>query len=187
MGSKEAQRAYPSVGGTTQGKTIPGPLDGFCCVPGVNPSRFVMIAATTTNLKVKWLAPLSTEDNKPKRSKGKSGRSKAKAVSSPDEDAVSTAIRQAAILRKENPRASFILYLATNRNLPLELENAARNAGEAEGLGAWFLEQSRLRDFLDTKPVGQWLRQEHLGIEADQVPKHHCEFDLPCSRGIDFM
>jgi hypothetical protein len=159
-------------GMNAQGKTIPGPLDGFCRVPGVNPPRFVMIAATTTNLanlKAKWLAPLSSEDNKAKRFKGKSVRSKAKTIATPDDGDVTKAIKQAAILRSENPRASFILHLATNRNLTLELESAARNAGEAGELEVRFLEQSRLRDFLDMKPVGQWLRQEHLGIEADQV------------------
>ncbi len=165
-------QAVIHFGMNAQGKTIPGPLDGFCRVPGVNPPRFVMIAATTTNLanlKAKWLAPLSTQDNNPKQSKGKSLGPKAKAVATPDEGDVTKAIKQAAILRSENPRASFILHLATNRNLPPELESAARNAGEAKELEVRFLEQSRLRDFLDMKPVGQWLRQEHLGIEADQV------------------
>lgn len=159
-------------GMNAQGKTIPGPLDGFCRVPGVIPPRFVMIAATTTNLvnlKAKWLAPLSSEDNKPKQSKGKSIRPKVKTIATPDEGDVTKAIKQAALLRSENPSASFILHLATNRNLSLELERAARGAGEAGKLEVRFLEQSRLRDFLDMKPVGQWLRQEHLGIEADQV------------------
>jgi hypothetical protein len=32
-----------------------------------------------------------------------------------------------------------------------------------------FLEQTQLRDFLDGKPYGQWLRREHLGIAIDQV------------------
>jgi hypothetical protein len=165
-------QAVIHFGMNAQGKTIPGPLDGFCRVPGINPPRFVMIAATTTNLtnlKAKWLAPLSNEDDRPKRSKGKSVQSRTKVAASPDDGDVTKAIKQAAILRKENPSGSFILHLATNRNLPLELESVTRNAGDAEGLEVRFLEQSRLRDFLDMKPVGQWLRQEHLGIEADQV------------------
>ena len=163
-------RAVIHFGMNAEGKTIPGPLDGFCRVPGVNPPRFVMIAATTTNLaklKSKWLASLPSEENKPKRSRSEFARSKSAAT--PDEGDVTKAIRQVAILSRENPNASFILHLATNRSLPLELERAARNAGAAEGLEVRFLEQSQLRDFLDMKPVGQWLRQTHLGIEADQV------------------
>ena len=39
----------------------------------------------------------------------------------------------------------------------------------ALGIDARFLEQSALRDFLDVNPEGQWLRQEHLGIQADRV------------------
>jgi len=160
-------KAIIHLGMNARQKTIPGPLDGFCRVPGVNPPRFVMIAATTTNLaklKAKWLAPLASGDTKPKRSKSESGRTKKKSDAPPDEGDLTKAV-----LREEHSTASFIVYLATNRSLALELENAARNAGEAEGLEVRFLEQSQLRDFLDAKPVGQWLRQEHLGIDADQV------------------
>jgi hypothetical protein len=79
------------------------------------------------------------------------------------------AIKRATALRQENPTGSFIVYLATNRNLPLDLEAGARTMGQLAGVEVRFLEQSRLRDFLDMNPVGQWLRQEHLGIDADQI------------------
>ena len=160
------------MGMNAQEKTVPGPLDGFCRVPGVTPPRFLMIAATTTKpskLKAKWLTPLASENTKPKLTGSKSGRPKKKSDAPPEEGDLTKAAKRAASLRQENPMVSFILYLATNRTLSLELENAARGAGEAAGLEVRFLEQSQLRDFLDTKPVGQWLRQEHLGIEADQV------------------
>ena len=32
-----------------------------------------------------------------------------------------------------------------------------------------FLEQSRLRDFLDVSPIGHWLRWKHLGIDSDLI------------------
>jgi hypothetical protein len=44
------------------------------------------------------------------------------------------------------------------------------------GIEVCFAEQSQLRDFLDIKPEGQWLRQEYLGIDADQLSRpllHH--------------
>jgi hypothetical protein len=131
------------VGMNAQEKTIPGPLDGFCRVAGVNPPRFVMIAATTTNLtklKGKWLAPSSNKPNKVGPSKGKSTRSKASSEATSDEGDLTKALKQAARLREGNPTAFFILYLATNRNPPLELENTARKAGEAEGLEVRFLD-----------------------------------------------
>ena len=155
-------KAIIHLGMNAQGKTIPGPLDGFCRVPGFDPPRFVMIAATATmlaKLKGKWLSGAGTGRNK---------RGAGLAVK-PDEGDLPKAAEKAASLRGENPTASFVLYLATNRRLPSELENSARLAGDAEALEVRFLEQSRLRDFLDTKPIGQWLRQEHLKIEADQV------------------
>ena len=159
------------MGMNAEGKTVPGPLDGFCRVPGINPARFVMIAATTTSskkLRIKWLAPLASEDTTAKATETKSGRSK-KTPTPANEGDLTKAAKQVASLREENPTASFILYLATNRALSSDLEEAARRAGETAGVEVRFLEQSQLRDFLEAQPVGQWLRQVHLGIEADQV------------------
>jgi hypothetical protein len=164
-------QAVIHMGMNAQGKTIPGPLDGFCRVPGINPPRFVMIAATTTSLNKltqKWLAPIGGQNTKPKTTKGKSGASK-KTPAAPAEGDLTKAAKQAVSLRQEDATASFILYLAMNRALSPELEKAARHAGVSAGLEVRFLEQSQLRDFLDTQPVGQWLRQEHLGIDADQI------------------
>ena len=48
--------------------------------------------------------------------------------------------------------------------------NVDERAAELQ-LDVAFLEQSRLRDFLDTTPLGQWLRLEHLGIEADLLSR----------------
>src|ERR1700761_5096567 len=39
------------------------------------------------------------------------------------------------------------------------------------GIEVEFLEQSMLRDFLDGQPEGQWLREQHLGIGADQLSR----------------
>jgi hypothetical protein len=165
-------RAVIHLGMNAQGKTIPGPLDGFCRVPGVNPPRFVIIAATATKLtklKEKWLSSRVNGDPAATSTGVRSGKRRNSHALSADEGDLPKAATQAASLRRQYVTASFVLYLATNRNLSLELESTVRSAGDLGGLEVRFLEQSRLRDFLDTKPVGQWLRQVHLGIEADQV------------------
>ena len=165
-------RAIIHSGMNAQQKTVPGPLDGFCRVPGVEPPLFVMVAATTTSpasLKAKWLAPLPANERKSATAKPKSSKTKPKKSKTPEDGDLTKAIQRAAELRKDNPTGSFVVYMATNRNLHLDLEAAARTMGQTAGLEVRFLEQSRLRDFLDMNPVGQWLRQEHLGIEADQI------------------
>jgi hypothetical protein len=65
-------RALIHSGMNAQQKTVPGPLDGFCRVPGVEPPLFVMVAVTTTspaNLRAKWLAPFPANDVKSTRAK----------------------------------------------------------------------------------------------------------------------
>jgi hypothetical protein len=57
----------------------------------------------------------------------------------------------------------------TNRRLDNDAQRPVLDRAAALGVQVRFLEQSRLRDFLDVEPEGQWLRQEHLGIQADQV------------------
>lgn len=42
-------------------------------------------------------------------------------------------------------------------------------AGEKIGVEVRFLARSRIRDCLDTTADGQWLRQEHLGIQAERL------------------
>jgi hypothetical protein len=49
------------------------------------------------------------------------------------------------------------------------LINEVYSKAKAFGLEVRLRERSWLRDFLDSDAEGQWLRQEHLGIEADQL------------------
>jgi hypothetical protein len=152
-------RAVAHIGVNAQGKTIANPVDGFCLVPGSNPPRYVMTAfATTTEdaLERKWLFDHATAP-------------RAKKATAADDGDLIKAAKQATSIRANEPSATFAVHLCTNRRLELDLMKTVYAAAAKLGVTAVFLDQSRLRDFLDTKPEGQWLRKEHLRIEADQL------------------
>jgi len=152
-------RAVAHIGVNAQGKTIANPVDGFCLVPGSSPPRYVMTAfATTTEdaLERKWLFDHATA-------------LRAKKATAADDGDLIKAAKQAASIRTNEPSATFAVHLCTNRRLDPGLMQTVYAAAAKHGMTVVFLDQSRLRDFLDTKPEGQWLRKEHLRIEADQL------------------
>jgi hypothetical protein len=153
------------LGVNAQGKTIPNPIDGFCQVPGSDPPKYVLPAFTLLSkkgLRRKWLLA-------PKTATGKVSSKKKKAAKKTDDGDLVKAAGFALKLRDANPKAHFVVYLCTNRVPSSKLIKDAHLKAKALGVEARFLDQSRLRDFLDFDPHGQWLRQEHLGIEADQL------------------
>jgi hypothetical protein len=152
-------RAIAHFGVNASGKTIRNPVDGFSLVPGSNPPRYVMTAFTTTprnSLERKWLFDHTVAP------KGK------KAAATEDGDLIKAG-REAADVLASHPAATFVVYLCTNRRLDSDLMKRVYDKAAELRVEVRFLEQSQLRDFLDMKPEGQWLRQEHLGIAADQV------------------
>ena len=151
-------------GVNAQGKTIPNPIDAFCLVPGSNPPRYIMAAFTltaTSGLLNKWLSSHTTY--KP------SGKKKPPRPSRADDGDLSKAGRWAVAIRAQHPDAKFRVWLCTNRRLDIAIQQPVYNKAAELGVEVRFLDQSSLRDFLDVKPEGQWLRQEHLGILADQM------------------
>jgi hypothetical protein len=165
-------RSLIHLGVNAQGKTVVGPLDGMGLVSGSEPHTYVMVAVTTTHpksLKNKWL---SLPPQEPLiASRGEKQRKKNKAKSDDSLGDLPKAALAASKVRQHDPTAKFILYLVTNRSLSSDLMLSVFAAGERDALEIRFLEQTRIRDFLDTTPIGQWLRQEHLGVEADQISK----------------
>lgn len=158
---EEDCKAIAHIGVNTEGKTIKNPVDGFCVVPGSDPPRYVMeqfTIAPRKKLQRKWLFDHTVSPNA------------MRATGVDDGDLIKCG-RKAEPIRDNHPTAEFIVYLCTNRFLNTELMQQVYDKAASIGLEARFLEQSRLRDFLDTKPEGQWLRQEHLGIQADQVSR----------------
>jgi hypothetical protein len=146
------------------GKTIPNPIDAFCLVPVSSPPRYVMAAFTLTapgGLLAKWL--FDHTEHKP------TGRRRTSPPSQADDGDLIKAWRQAVAIRDQQPNAKFVVWLCTNRCLDSELQQPVYDKAAKLGIDVRFLDQSRLRDFLDVKPEGQWLRQEHLDIQADQI------------------
>src|SRR5271166_557721 len=132
------------------GKTIPNSIDGFCKVPGSNPPQYVMTAFTTcasAELKRKWFLDPALGSKTTLRTKQTQG------------DLIKDG-KEATGIQKGEPTAKFIVYLCTNQRIDHELMQEGYRIGGELGLEVCFLEQSQLRDFLDTKPEGQWLRQQ---------------------------
>jgi hypothetical protein len=164
---EEDCRAVIHLGVNPQGKTIPNPVDGLCLVPGSNPPKYVLTAFTlckNAELKRKWLFDRTAVAAEAAPKTGSSASSRE------DGDLVKAA-RYAAKLREATPNAQFIVDLCTNRIPGTDLMGEVYSKADAFGIEARLLEGSRLRDFLDSIPEGQWLRQEHLGIEADQLSR----------------
>jgi hypothetical protein len=151
--------AIAHFGVNAEGKTIANPVDGFCLIPGSAPPRYVMTAFTLSArdaLDRKWLSDHTTVANPT-------------AAKTSDDGDLIKAGRKATAIRAAHPTAKFVLYLCTNRRLDAEIMPRVYDAATPLGIEIRFLEQSRLRDFLDIKPEGQWLRQKHLGVGAEQV------------------
>ncbi len=164
-------RSIIHLGVNAEGKTIPNPIDGFCQIPDTQLPRYVMVAFTiskTDDLHRKWLLDSDVATSTSQHSKRVAKARKSGTAA--DGDLIKAA-RQAAIIREREPTAEFKVYLCTNRRLQLDLIRDVQSKGRELGLTVDFLEQTQLRDFLDIKPEGQWLRQHYLGIVADQVSR----------------
>lgn len=147
------------MGVNAEGKTITNPVDGFCMVPGTDPPRFVMVAFTTDkieNLERKWLFDHST-----------ALRAK-KATAANDGDLIK-ASQRAQTLRKTHSNATFVVHLCTNKQPNDTLMADVLACGKKLGIDVRFLGRSRIRDELDTTRDGQWLRKQHLGIQAERL------------------
>ena len=152
-------RLLEHMGVNAAGKTIKNPIDCFCRVPGTDPPRFVMAAFTTEkveSLDHKWLFDHSAVHN-------------TKKVSAADDGDLIKVSRRAEGLRKDQPGATFVLHLCTNKQPDVQLMTKVLNKGRELGLEVRFITRSRLRDILDVNPDGQWLRKEHLGIQAERL------------------
>jgi len=158
------------LGINAAGKPIPGPVDGFGQVPNSHPSRYVAAAFTTislSKLEQKWLGTGSASTSSgPKRKRDRRNRATPKITKSGD---LAEAAKKAAAIRATDPDSHFIVILCSNQQLDDKLMAKVFAKAKKVNVEVRFLEQTRLRDFLDTKPEGQWLRREHLGIEVEQV------------------
>jgi len=149
-------QALEHTGINAGGRTISGPIDGFCLVPGSDPPRFVCAQHTTTSrgkLKDKWLFDHVS------RGRGTSG----------DDGDLTKAHKEATSLRVDHPGAQFVVHLCTNQRVSSQLMSDVYKRARELGIEARILAQSRLRDYLDATPLGHWLRKEHLGVDAEML------------------
>ncbi len=154
-----ARVSHPGV--NAEGKTVKSPVDGIAFVPGAVPPHMIVIHHTITmgkDLDGKWL-------HDPTQVKV---RAKGKKPTEPAGDVVKTA----AIVADERTRTPDLratLVLTSNQDPGQEIVRDVQAAGAAVGLAIDIWSRSRIADFLDNDPDGQWLRRQYLGIKEERV------------------
>lgn len=161
----KAEREYRAIlhtGINAQGQPIKSPVDGFCRVPGSDPPHFVLVEHTLEEkLEKKWLY-----DHRTVRPAAK-GRKKQ--LSESDDGDLLKAGNFAQSIKTEFPNAKFTVVLTTNQRLKPDFCLKVYKKAEELEVSVDFWDQSRIAEELDTKPEGQWLRKEYLGISAEML------------------
>jgi len=148
------------VGVNAAGQTIRSPLDGICFVPGADPPRMIAAHHTITEekgLRKKWLHDPSTVT-----------RRKGSHSVAPPGDLIKTS-QTVEEERNRSPNLRVTLVLTSKGEPTEDVVRDVTAAGSARGIDVDIWSRSRLCDFLDHDPRGQWLRREFLGIEQEQL------------------
>jgi hypothetical protein len=136
------------------GKTVKSPFDNVGWVESPTSSRFVCAAHTTAqkDLAGKWLHDPSTVTPK------KSGRKPTQQAGD-----LTKAIEEVRKARTALPELEVTLALTANTETSPELRiDVQAKASSADiDLDVWAV--SRIADFLDTNPAGQWVRRAYFG------------------------
>jgi ABC-type multidrug transport system fused ATPase/permease subunit len=148
IGSAFLRTAYPhlktllDIGTNAQGKTRKSKLDGIC---RYERNKYAGVDYTTnkSNLEIKWLS-------EGKRNLGD----------------LPKAINKIAKIKSAHPAAEFQLYLITNQRLPEDLADEVYAFPTPEHIEVILIDNSTLEKFLDFDPIGQYIRQQLLQIEA---------------------
>jgi hypothetical protein len=137
------------------GKTVKAPLDGICFVTGSKPRHLIAVHHTITareGLEKKWL-------HDPSKVKTRKGLR----PTAPPGDLVKTA-DIVAKERTQEPSLEATLVLTTNEEPSVEVVLSVQAAARACEIEIDLWPRSRLCDFLDNRPDGQWLRHSFLNI-----------------------
>lgn len=151
--------SHPGV--NAEGKTVKSPVDGIAFVPGAVPPHMIVIHHTTTaakDLDGKWLHDPGTVKT----------RSKGGKPTEPPGDVTKTA-DIVADERTRTPDLKATLVLTSNQDPGQEIVRDVHAAGVPAGLAIDIWPRSRIADFLDNDPDGQWLRRQYLGIEQERI------------------
>jgi len=160
---REAEPRYRTLihpGVNAGGKTVKSPVDGIGFVPYSSPLHLVAVHHTTTasdGLENKWLHNPATVKT---RGGGK--------PTAPAGDLIKTA----EIIAKErigNPDLLATLVLTTNEEPSAALLRLVVAEGQAHGIEIDVWSRSRISNYLDNTPNGQWIRRSFLGIEQEQL------------------
>jgi len=138
------------------GETIRSPVDGFCQIPESSPPHFLIVQCTTTEIRElerKWLHDHVLTGS---------------ASANNDGDLVKSG-RLAHSIRENFPHAKFTVILATNQRVDMSLSTKVYTKAKEFDINCVIWDQSRLTDFLDNDPDGQWLRKKYLDIEAERL------------------
>lgn len=159
--SDDRCRTLSHPGVNADGKTVKSPVDGIAFVPGAMPPQLIVVHHTicaAKDIEKKWLHDPATV--KP--------RGKSKLPTAPAGDLVKT-IEIVAEERKRTPDVQVTLILTTNQEPGEHLVRNVHAAGAAAGIAVDIWARSRLANFLDIEPRGQWLRRQYLGIDQVQM------------------
>lgn len=160
---READQRYrllTHLGVNLQGKTIPGPVDGFGFVPGADPPHMITAQHTISSrekLKSKWLHG---------HPKGKQEQQR-KTATQPG-DLVKTA-ELFEEYRQSIPDLQATLILTTNKEPSASLQSEVTAAGKEVGLDVVIWSRSSIAHFLDHDATGQWIRSKYLGIAQERL------------------
>src|SRR6266571_3421072 len=144
------------------GKTVKSPVDGIAFVAQAVPPHMVIAhhaSGASDDLRKKWLHDPSTV-------RSPRGRK----PTAPPGDVLKTM----GIVEKERKRTPGLLVtlaLTTNREPPEELTRDIEAAANGYGISIDIWSCSRIADFLDKDPDGQWLRNNFLGLVQERLSK----------------
>lgn len=154
--------SHPGI--NAEGKTVKSPVDGVAFVPDADPPHMIVMHHTITaakDLDGKWLHDPATV-----KARAKGGK-----PTEPPGDVTKTAAI-VADERVRTPDLKATLVLTTNQDPGQEIVRDVHAAAAVAGLIIDIWPRSRIADFLDNDPDGQWLRRQFLGIEQEWISEN---------------
>jgi len=158
--SEPLAAALIHTGMNAEGKTQASPVDGMHFVGGASPSHIVIAQHTITagqRLERKWLYDPA------------GGAARASHRRPAEVGDVIKAAEQVRVARGNDPATQATLFLTTNQEPSPELIQKVAAAGTKFGLDIVIWSRAHIAHVLDTDPMGQWLRQLHLGIASQRL------------------
>lgn len=147
-------------GVNADGRPVMSPVDAISFVPGAVPRHMVAVHHTTCqqgDLRKKWLHdPLTV---KPRR----------KGIPKP---LTGDLLKTAAIANEERtktPDLHVTLALTTNKEPLQSVVREAEQVANSYGITLDLWSCSRIANYLDNTPNGQWLRKKYLGMEQERL------------------